>query len=101
MFESFGEQQRGSPFMQGTQYVRTNHLIACIVVSQCLAEPVEFDARVLLRRCRRLKTSRPNQYVMGERSACRLFFCIYPVPERTALHENNWMMAVLTGNCCR
>src|ERR1700740_1046987 len=101
MFESFGEQQRGPPFMQGTQYVCTNHFIARIVISQCLAESVEFDACVLFRRHRRMKTSRTNQYVMGKRPACRLFFCIYPVPERTALHENNWMMAVFTGNRCR
>src|SRR5215469_14919639 len=101
MFESFCEQQRGPPFMQSTQYVRTNHFVAGIVVSQRLAESVEFDARVLLRRHGRMKTSRTNQYVMGERPACRLFFCVHPVPERTALHENNWMMAILTGNRCR
>src|ERR1017187_8808621 len=65
------------------------------MLCQSLIEPLELDSRVCRCKVRRTEARRANQDVVSKRSQGRLLPSIVAVAHRAALHENNWLMAVL------
>src|ERR1039457_6011405 len=65
------------------------------MLCQRLIEPLELDSRVCRCKVRRTEARRANQDVVSKRSQGRLLPSIVAVAHRAALHENNWLMAVL------
>ena len=57
---------------------------------------MKLDPPVGLRRAGRLKGCRLHQGVVLERAGGRLCLGVHAVPNRTALHEDDWMMTILT-----
>ena len=80
--------------MQRLDDVFANASIACVVFDQFAIQGLKLEPPVGLRRAGRLKWCRLYQRVVLEGAGSRLGLGVHAVPNRTALHEDDWMMTI-------
>src|SRR5262249_21173484 len=65
---------------------------------QCRVMSLKFHSNILFRRVNISEARRPNDNVVDERASRGLLSCIDEVTNGTTLHEDNWVMTVLSGH---
>ena len=95
------QDQRRTPIANRVDDVLADSSSSRLVVDQLLVERLKFDALVRIRASVRLERCRLNEHEVLERARCRLCASIYLMSNRTALHEDDRMVAVLACDGCR
>ena len=98
MIVSFGQNERRSVVTHSLKDLVTDGAIPRLVVHQLLVERLEFGSFVYARISGRLECRRTNNNRVIERLRRRLRSGVDAMPDRTALHEDDWMMAILPRN---
>jgi hypothetical protein len=83
----------------GFDDIVANEPVPPIVPYDRRAKGLKLHPRVRLRDLSRHETRRPNDHTVPERPECSLNLRIDSMPDRSALHEDDGMMPVLSGNC--
>jgi septum formation topological specificity factor MinE len=97
----FRQDQRRTPIANGFENVLANSPSTRLVVDQLLVEGLKFHTLVRIRVPRRLEGCRLNQHEVLEGTRRGLCASVYLMPNWTALHEDDRMVAVLACDCCR
>src|ERR1035441_9274464 len=95
MLRAFRQHQREAASLHRGDHVTADQLIPARMLSQCLVEPLELDSGVCRCEVRRPEARRANQNVVNKRPRGRLLPGVVTVAHRTALHEDDRLMAVL------
>jgi len=101
MIIALGQYQRRTPIANRVGDVLADSPRSRLVVGQLLIEGLKFDALVWIRVSRRLECCGLNEHEMLEGARRRLCAGIYLMSNRTALHEDDRMMAILACDGCR
>ncbi len=96
---AFGEDERRALVPYGLNDLLADRSIPSLVVDQELIKRLELDPFVRTCDAAGLKRGRANNDRVFERSCRRLRSGVDPMPHRTALHEDDWMMTVLARHC--
>ena len=101
MFVSFCEHERRAGCLDSFDHIFADTAIPRFVAYQIAVERMKLDALVRRRRHCRLKGCRTHQNAVGKRPSHGLGLRIDAMPNRTALHEDDRMMAILPRDRCR
>ncbi len=92
------QHERRAPALHRLDDVLANVTIALLIADQLLVQGQEFNALVRGGFPDWLKCSRLHDDEVRERPACRLHFRVHAMANRSALHEDDRMVAILAGN---
>ncbi|MBI1874249.1 MAG: hypothetical protein HYS05_10250 [Acidobacteria bacterium] len=98
MLVPFGEHERRATVPYGLNDLGADDSIPGLVVHQELVERLELDSFVRTCAAASLKRSWTDDNGVLERSCGRLRLSVDAMPHRTALHEDDRMMAILPGD---
>jgi hypothetical protein len=99
VFNAFREQQRRTTLAHRAHNISANHFVPRIVISQLLAEPLKFQARIILGLGPGAKPGWADKYPVSEGPGRGLLFRIDAIPHRAALHEDDRVMTVFARKC--
>ena len=101
MVIALGQYQRRTAITNRLDNVLADSPSSRLVFDQLSIEGLKFHTLVRIRASGRLERGRLNQHEMLERAGCRLHASVHLMSHRTALHEDDGMVAVLACNGCR
>ena len=99
VFVAFGEHERRSALADGLNDLVANSSIPELIIDQVLGKALGIRLRLsALKSGGRLKRGRTDDDRVLERPRRRLRPCVHSMPDRTALHEDDWMVPILPGD---
>ena len=95
---SFRQHERRTSLPNCRRDVIDDQAISSVVGDQRLVKIMELDAQVGVPGARRVESRRTHPDVVGKRSLCGLLARTDSMADRSALHENDWVVPVLAGH---
>jgi len=100
MFAALGQHHRRTPLRHRPNHIFQNQAIPTRVHAEFIAHRMEGQRPVLLHQTdRSVKTRGPHLHNMRKGLDARQLAAVNPVPHRSALHENDGLVAVLADGC--
>ncbi len=101
MLVAFGDNDRRPTVANGFDDLGDNQAIARLVLDELFIQIMELHAHVRICDLPLAESCWTDKHGMLERAGGCLFAGVHTMPDGTALHENDRMMAVFPRNGCR